>query len=71
MFLASLVQEFIKEAEGADIRCFVIGDKVMAAMKRQGLSPGKHRQASLGAITTKLTGGYGAQRNCRPGVAAC
>ena len=31
-----LVQEFIKEAGGADIRCLVIGDKVMAAMKRQG-----------------------------------
>ena len=31
-----LVQEFIKEAQGADIRCFVIGDKVVAAMKRQG-----------------------------------
>lgn len=30
-----LVQEFIKEAAGADIRCFVIGGKVVAAMKRQ------------------------------------
>ncbi|TDJ17433.1 MAG: 30S ribosomal protein S6--L-glutamate ligase [Gammaproteobacteria bacterium] len=30
-----LVQEFIKEAGGADIRCFVIGTKVVAAMKRQ------------------------------------
>jgi ribosomal protein S6--L-glutamate ligase len=31
-----LVQEFIKEAKGADIRCLVVGDKVVAAMKRQG-----------------------------------
>ena len=31
-----IVQEFIKEADGADIRCFVIGDKVVAAMMRQG-----------------------------------
>jgi len=31
-----MVQEFIKEAEGSDIRCFVIGDKVVAAMRRQG-----------------------------------
>lgn len=31
-----LVQEFIKEADGADIRCLVVGDKVVAAMKRQG-----------------------------------
>jgi ribosomal protein S6--L-glutamate ligase len=31
-----LVQEFIAEAGGADIRCFVIGGKVVASMKRQG-----------------------------------
>ena len=31
-----LVQEYIKEAKGADLRCFVIGGKVVAAMKRQG-----------------------------------
>ncbi|WP_445358157.1 30S ribosomal protein S6--L-glutamate ligase [Microbulbifer sp. ANSA005] len=31
-----LVQEFIKEAGGADIRCLVVGGKVAAAMKRQG-----------------------------------
>ncbi len=31
-----LVQEFIKEAGGADIRCLVLGDKVVASMKRQG-----------------------------------
>ena len=30
-----LVQEFIKEAEGTDIRCFVIGDKVVASMQRK------------------------------------
>ena len=30
-----LVQEFIKEAGGADIRCLVIGDRVVAAMMRQ------------------------------------
>lgn len=30
-----LVQEFIREAHGADIRCFVIGEKVVAAMMRQ------------------------------------
>ncbi len=37
-----LVQEYIKEAEGADIRCFVIGDKVVAAIKRQA-KPGEFR----------------------------
>ncbi len=30
-----LVQEFIKEAKGADIRCIVVGGKVVASMKRQ------------------------------------
>ncbi|MGB5304680.1 MAG: 30S ribosomal protein S6--L-glutamate ligase [Gammaproteobacteria bacterium] len=30
-----LVQEFIKEAGGSDIRCLVVGEKVVAAMKRQ------------------------------------
>ncbi len=30
-----LVQEFIKEAQGTDIRCLVVGNKVVAAMKRQ------------------------------------
>ncbi|MCB2170688.1 MAG: 30S ribosomal protein S6--L-glutamate ligase [Deltaproteobacteria bacterium] len=31
-----LVQEFIKESSGRDIRCWVIGDKVVAAMLRRG-----------------------------------
>ena len=30
-----LVQEYIKESGGADIRCLVIGEKVVAAMRRQ------------------------------------
>jgi hypothetical protein len=41
------------------------------ALPRQGLSPGKHRQASLGAITTQLTcrrgsGGYESQKALLP-----
>ncbi|MEM6426945.1 MAG: 30S ribosomal protein S6--L-glutamate ligase [Cyanobacteria bacterium P01_H01_bin.119] len=52
-----LVQEFIKEAGGMDIRCFVVGDKVIASMKRQG-APGEfrsniHRGGSAASI--KLT----------------
>ena len=31
-----MIQEYIKEAGGADIRCFVVGGKVVASMKRQG-----------------------------------
>lgn len=52
-----MVQEYIKEAGGADIRCFVIGEKVVAAMKRQAM-PGEFRsnlhrggQAELVKIT--------------------
>jgi ribosomal protein S6--L-glutamate ligase len=37
-----LVQEFIKEAKGADIRAFVVGDKIVASMLRQG-APGEFR----------------------------
>ena len=52
-----LIQEFIKEAGGADIRCFVVGDKVVAAMKRQGAEgefrSNLHRGGS--ATLTKLT----------------
>lgn len=37
-----LCQEFIAEAKGSDIRCFVIGGKVVASMKRTG-PPGEFR----------------------------
>ncbi len=54
-----LIQQFIAEAGGADIRCLVIGDKVVAAMKRQG-AEGEFRSnlhrggsASLVKITPK------------------
>lgn len=52
-----LVQQFVKEANGADIRCLVIGDKVVAAMKRQAqegeFRSNLHRGGS--ASLTKLT----------------
>lgn len=52
-----LVQEFIKEAGGEDIRCLVIGDKVVAAMKRKGAEgdfrSNLHRGGS--ASTVKIT----------------
>ena len=54
-----MVQEFIKEAGGADIRCLVVGDKVVAAMQRQA-APGEFRSnlhrggsASIIKITPK------------------
>lgn len=52
-----IVQEYIKEARGMDIRCFVIGQKVVASMKRTA-PPGEFRsnihlggQAELVKIT--------------------
>ncbi len=33
-----LVQEFIREANGRDVRCFVVGDQVVAAMQREAVA---------------------------------
>ena len=35
LYASFIVQEFIAEAKGADLRCFVVGDRVVAAMRRQ------------------------------------
>ena len=43
-----LVQEYIKESKGADIRAFVVGGKVVAAMRRQA-APGEFRSNSTAA----------------------
>jgi ribosomal protein S6--L-glutamate ligase len=52
-----LVQEFIKEAGGSDVRCLVIGNKVVAAMERTAQAgefrSNLHRGGS--AMLTKLT----------------
>jgi len=57
MHISVLVQEFIKEAGGSDIRCFVVGDKVVASMKRQSAEgefrSNIHRGGS--AATVKIT----------------
>jgi ribosomal protein S6--L-glutamate ligase len=50
-----LVQEFVAEAKGSDLRCFVVGKKVVAAMQRDS-SPGDfranlHRGGSAQAAT--------------------
>jgi ribosomal protein S6--L-glutamate ligase len=37
-----LVQQFVKESRGADVRAFVVGSEVIAAMKRQA-APGEFR----------------------------
>ncbi|MEX2480124.1 MAG: 30S ribosomal protein S6--L-glutamate ligase [Gammaproteobacteria bacterium] len=58
-----LVQEFIKESKGSDIRCFVVGGKVIAAMQRQApegeFRSNLHRGGS--ATLVKLTPG---ERRC-------
>lgn len=49
-----LVQEFIREADGADLRCFVVGGKVVAAMRRQApegdFRANIHRGGSASAV---------------------
>ncbi len=49
-----LVQEFIKEAGGADIRCFVVGGRVVAAMKRQGAQGEFRSNLHRGGTATKI-----------------
>jgi ribosomal protein S6--L-glutamate ligase len=50
-----LVQEFIGEAKGADVRCFVVGSEVVAAMRRQArkgeFRSNLHRGGSAKAVT--------------------
>lgn len=48
-----LVQEFIKEARGSDIRCFVVGDQVVAAMMRTA-KPGEFRSNLHRGGTAKI-----------------
>jgi len=49
-----LIQEFVKEAKGEDIRCLVIGGKVVASMRRKGkegdFRSNLHRGGSAEAI---------------------
>lgn len=50
-----IVQEYIKECSGEDIRCLVVGDRVVASMKRQA-EPGEfrsnlHRGGTASAVT--------------------
>jgi ribosomal protein S6--L-glutamate ligase len=49
-----LVQEFIKEAGGSDVRCFVIGGKVVAAMQRTA-QEGEFRSNLHRGGTAKIT----------------
>jgi ribosomal protein S6--L-glutamate ligase len=35
LYASFVVQEFVEEAQGADLRCLVVGERVVAAMRRQ------------------------------------
>ncbi|AUN98025.1 30S ribosomal protein S6--L-glutamate ligase [Bacteriovorax stolpii] len=48
-----LVQEFIREAKGSDIRCFVVGDEVVASMMRTA-KPGEFRSNLHRGGTAKI-----------------
>jgi ribosomal protein S6--L-glutamate ligase len=48
-----LLQEYIKEAEASDIRCFIVGGKVIASMKRQGPTGDFRSNLHLGGTATK------------------
>jgi ribosomal protein S6--L-glutamate ligase len=55
LYATFLVQEFIAESNGADVRCFVVGGKVVAAMRRKA-RPGEFRSnLHRGGSATKVT----------------
>ncbi len=49
-----IVQEFIKEAKGCDIRCFVVGDKVVASMMRMAKEGEFRSNLHRGGIAIKV-----------------
>ena len=49
-----LVQEFVKEAKGVDIRVFVVDGQIVGAMKRQGIEGEFRSNLHRGGIATSL-----------------
>ncbi len=49
-----LVQSFVKEAAGADVRCLVIGNRVVAAMKRQAADGEFRSNLHRGGAATEI-----------------
>lgn len=49
-----LIQEFIKESAGSDIRAFVVGSQVVASMKRQSLDDDFRSNIHRGGSGTKI-----------------
>lgn len=48
-----LAQEYIEESAGTDLRCFVVGNKVVASMKRQSQDGDFRANVALGAHSSK------------------
>jgi ribosomal protein S6--L-glutamate ligase len=48
-----LLQEYIKEADASDIRCLVVGGKVVASMKRKGPAGDFRSNLHRGGTATK------------------
>ena len=48
-----IAQEFIAESAGTDLRCFVVGDKVVATMKRQSQDGDFRANVSLGGHSSE------------------
>ena len=49
-----LIQEFIEEADGTDIRCFVIGEKVVASMIRKATDGDFRSNLHNGGVAEKV-----------------
>ena len=50
----TLAQEFIAEAQGADLRCFVVGNRIVAAMQRVGQAGEFRANCHRGARAEKV-----------------
>ena len=50
----TLAQEFIAEAQGADLRCFVVGNRIVAAMQRIGQAGEFRANCHRGARAEKV-----------------
>jgi ribosomal protein S6--L-glutamate ligase len=55
LYATFLVQEFVREAKGADVRCFVVGSNVVASMKRQARDGEFRSNLHRGGSATPVT----------------
>ena len=55
LYATFLVQEFIAESNGTDVRCFVVGGKVVAAMRRKARAGEFRSNLHRGGTATRVT----------------